>query len=319
LVPETPHWVCKKQRAIEGEIIGLLRDLRVFHYKTLKKDPYYGVVEQAIKVFLNAAYGVFGDEDFDLYCPPVSESVTAMGRHSISSTIEKAKELGIEILYGDTDSIFLKHPTKEQLESLIKWSSQTLGLDLEVDKHYRYVCLSSRKKNYMGITDSGDIDVKGLTGKKKHTPPIIKDAFKVAKKHFGEAKTPEEVEQLKKALKRVILDVYLRIKRRDFILEEVAFNMTLGKSPMAYEKTIPQHVKAAKMLEELGIFLKKGDSVFFVKCPNKEVKPIQLAKKEDVDIAKYHEMLQTTFEQILDALDIDFYQIIGVVKLEQFM
>jgi len=318
LVPETPHWICQKQKAMEGEIIGLLKDLRVFHYKKLKKDPYYGVVEQAIKVFLNAAYGVFGDEDFDLYCPPVSESVTAMGRHSITSTIEKAKELGIEILYGDTDSIFLKNPTKEQLENLTKWSSQILGLDLEVDKHYRYVCLSARKKNYMGITDNGEIDVKGLTGKKKHTPPIIKGAFNVTKKYFSKAKTPEEVEALKKALKNVILDVYLRIKRRDFELEEMAFNMTLGKSPTAYEKTIPQHVKAAKMLEKLGIYLKKGDSIFFVKCAGKEVKPIQLAKKEDIDITKYHEMLKATFEQILDSLDIEWDSIIGIVKLEQF-
>lgn len=318
LIPQTSHWVCKKTKAMEGEIIGLLRDLRVFHYKKLKKDPYYGVVEQAIKVLLNASYGVFGDEDFDLYCPPISESVTAMGRHSITSTIEKAKEFGIEILYGDTDSIFLKNPTKEQLESLTKWSTQTLGLDLEVDKHYRYVCLSSRKKNYLGVQDSGEVDVKGLTGKKKHTPPIIKGAFNVAKKYFGEAKTPEEVEALKIALKKVILDIYLRIKRRDFTLEEVAFNMTLGKSPMGYEKTIPQHVKAAKMLEGLGIFLKKGDAVFFVKCHGKEVKPIQLAKKEDIDVTKYHEMLRSTFEQVLDALEIDFDKIIGVVKLESF-
>ena len=45
---------------------------------------------------------------FDLYCPPVAEATVAMGREVITQTINKAKELGIQVLYGDTDSLFLK-------------------------------------------------------------------------------------------------------------------------------------------------------------------------------------------------------------------
>lgn len=334
-VPETTHWICKKTKAIEGEIIGLLKDLRVNWYKKKKKEKnLYSVVEQAIKVFCNASYGVFGDDGFSLYCPPVAESITAIGRHSIKSTIDKAKELDIDILYGDTDSVFLKNPTPVQIKELIAWSDKTLGLDLEVDKEYRYVCLSSRKKNYLGVKPDGDIDVKGMTGKKKHIPWIIKDAFNVTKKYLGKAETPQEVEACKKALRKVIRNVYFRIKRRDFELEEVAFRMTLGKNPDMYEKSTPQHVRAAQILKnELGIELQKGDSVTYVKCnkfdwypegqkepvKNVNVKPLQLAKKGDVDIKKYHEMLKSTFEQLLDALDIDYSIIIGVVKLEQFM
>lgn len=320
-VPETTHWMCKKYQSMESEIIGLLRDLRVDYYKTLRKqNEWYSVVEQAIKVFLNASYGVFGNVDFALYCPPVSESITAFGRHSIKETIKKAQEIGADILYGDTDSVFLKNPTKEQIDSLIEWSTRVLDLDLELDKEYRYVCMSSRKKNYVGITPDGNYDIKGMTGKKKHVPIIIKDTFDVTMKYLANAKSIEEVETIKEALKKVIKKVYFRLKRRDFELEEVAFRMTLGKSPDAYEKGVPQHARAAKMLESKGIFLKKGDSVSFVKVmgdPN--VKPLQMATKEDVDVNKYHEMLQSTFEQLLDSFDIDFEEIIGVTRLERFM
>lgn len=324
LIPETSHWVCTKNVAMEGEIIGLLRDLRVFHYKALgKKDSYYKVIEQAIKVFLNASYGVFGNTNFALYCPPVSESVTADGRHSIKQTIGKAKGLGIEVLYGDTDSVFLKDATSEQVETLSEWSTKTLGLDLGLDKTYRYVCLSSRKKNYMGVEPDGSLDIKGMTGKKKHIPFIIKSTFDVAKKYFAEAQTPKEVESLKKPLRKVVLQIYKRIKNRDFELEEMAFHMTLGKNPDAYDST-PQHAKAAKQLEVKGIFLKKGDIVDYVKVnvrakgdPN--VKPLELAEKEDIDVSKYHEMLKSTFEQLLDALEIDYSSIIGVTKLEQYL
>lgn len=332
IVPKTTHWACKKIQSMESEIIGNLRDLRVKHYKTLKKDPFYEVVEQAMKVILNASYGVFGDEKFDLYCPPVSESITAIGRYSIESTIEKAKELAMTVLYGDTDSVFILNPTEEQVNALIEWSNKKFGLDLEVDKEYRYVCLSSRKKNYLGVTPNGEVDVKGMTGKKKHIPLIMRGAFDVTKKYLGNAKTPEEVEAIKKAIKLVIKNIFTKIKMRDFELREMAFHFTLGKSLNMYEKTTPQHVKAAKILVDNGIMLKRGDIVSFVKIKPKtyvfkdknipeeiNVMPLEFALKEEVDIVKYHEMLKSTFEQILDPLQIDYESILGETKLERFI
>jgi len=319
-VPETSNWICKKNKAMEGEILGLLRDLRVNWYKKKRKgNPWYSVVEQAVKVFLNASYGVFGDDSFSLYCPPVSESITAVGRDSIKRTVKKAKELLIEVLYGDTDSVFLKNPTEEQIEKLIKWSTKNLDLDLEVDKEYRYLCLSSRKKNYLGVTPKGTVDVKGMTGKKKHVPIIIRDSFVVTKKYLAKAETPEDIEVIKKALRKVIRGIYLRLKMRDFKMEEVAFHMTLGKAPHSYDKTVPQHARAALMLEDIGIYLKKGERVSFIKrkgTPN--VMPLQMAKMEDVDIGKYHEMLKSTFEQLLDCLGVEYDSVLGVMRIDQY-
>jgi hypothetical protein len=41
------------------------------------------------------------------------------------------------------------------------------------------------------------------------------------------------------------------------------------------------------------------------------VKPAQLASKRDVDVAKYEEYLEATFEQLLDALDMSFDEMVG--------
>ncbi len=108
IVPFTTHWVCKKNRAMTAEIIGSLKDIRVQWYKPKgKKDDYYKIVEQTIKVFLNASYGVFSSDKFPLYCPPMGESVTSVGRDSIGRVIAKAKEIGLKVFYGDTDSLFV--------------------------------------------------------------------------------------------------------------------------------------------------------------------------------------------------------------------
>jgi DNA polymerase elongation subunit (family B) len=75
-------------------------------------------------VILNASYGVFGAASFDLYCPPVAEATAAIGRHSITQILNRAEGLGIQVLYGDTDSLFLKNPSKEQIEELARWTER---------------------------------------------------------------------------------------------------------------------------------------------------------------------------------------------------
>ena len=49
------------------------------------------------------------------------------------------------------------------------------------------------------------------------------------------------------------------------------------------------------------------------------VKPVELASDEEIDADKYIAYLQSTFDQILDALGLDFEKIIGLTRLEQFM
>jgi DNA polymerase I len=48
------------------------------------------------------------------------------------------------------------------------------------------------------------------------------------------------------------------------------------------------------------------------------VKPVQLAKIDDIDIQKYMDNLRSTFEQVLDSLGIEFEDLVGVKKLESF-
>lgn len=329
LVPDTPHWVCRKKRALESLLIGSLRDLRVYWYKPRSKirslptelKNWYKIIQGALKVILNASYGVFGAETFDLYCPPVAEATAAIGRHSITHIIKKAEELGIQVLYGDTDSIFLKNPSEEQIRALEKWAEQELKMSLDLDKIYRYVVLSSRKKNYLGVLEDGSVDVKGLTGKKRHMPPFIKKAFEKLKDRLSRVKNPADFEAAKKDIIQMIRECYLRLKRREWEnLHELAFNVVLGEAPEKYTKTTPQHVKAARMLKERGIELRAGDLISFVKVINEPyVKPVELASNHEIDVDKYIAYLHSTFDQVLDALGLDFDEIIGLTKLERFM
>jgi DNA polymerase I len=266
-------------------------------------------VQQALKVFLNATYGVFGSESFPLYCPPLAESTAAVGRYAMEEAGKRAEELGIKVLYGDTDSVFLDHPSKEQTDGLVEWADDALGIDLEVEKTYRYAVFSERKKNYLGVYKDGRMDIKGLTGKKRHIPPILKDAFDELTRILSGVQTLDEFPQAKEDIKGLVQEVHHRIIEREFKINEVAFQMQLGKPLKSYD-TNPQHVKAGRMLEGMGYEIDQGDIIYYVVTKD-DVLPAIVAKPRDVDVRKYEEYLESTFGQLLDALDMSFDALVG--------
>ncbi|MBS1268800.1 MAG: DNA polymerase 1 [Nitrosopumilus sp.] len=321
-IPGTNHWSCTKKNGITSSIIGSLRDLRVNYYKSLSKKEtiteqqrqQYTVVSQALKVILNASYGVMGAEIFPLYFLPAAESTTAIGRFTILETIKKCEGTGIEVLYGDTDSLFIKNPTSEQIKSVIEQAKKDHGVDLEIDKTYRYCVLSNRKKNYLGVTKDGKVDVKGLTGKKSHTPGFIKNLFYELIDVLSKVQTMEDFANAKKEISDKIASCGKKVEAKEIPLEELSFNVMLSKAPSEYVKTIPQHIRAAKQLESIRE-IKKGDRISFIKILNKPgVKPVELAKKEEIDSKKYMEFLESTLEQITSSMDLDFDTILGKPK-----
>ena len=329
MIPQTNHWVCTKRNGLTSTIIGSLRDLRVNYYKNQarKKDnteeekQLYTVVTQALKVILNASYGVMGAEIFPLYFLPAAESTTGIGRHIILDTIEKCKENNIDVLYGDTDSIFVKNLSIEQTKMLISRAKNDHNVELEVDKEFRYVLLSNRKKNYLGVTKDGKADVKGLTGKKSHTPKFIKTMFYELIDILTEVQNKEEFTQAKNSIIKKIAEYAKKIEGKEIPLTELAFNVRISKAPSEYVKTIPQHIRAAKQLENIRE-IKKGDNISYVKILNKPgVKPVELATKNEIDSSKYMEFMERTLEQITSTMDLDFDTILGKPKqtgLDQF-
>jgi DNA polymerase I len=328
LIPNTSHWVCTKKRGLESLLIGSLRDMRVRWYKVRANDNqlpadlrnWYSITQGALKVILNASYGVFGADSFDLYCPPVAEATAAIGRHAITQILNRAKYLGIQVLYGDTDSLFLKNPSKEQISELTRYTEKKLKMGIDVEKVYRYAVFSSRKKNYLGILKDGTVDVKGLTGKKRHTPSIIKTAFNKMKERLAQVQNPAEFEAAKKDISKIVHELYTRIKRRRWEnINELAFHVVLGEDLHRYTKTTPQHVKAARILQKQGVEIKAGDLISFIKVIREpRVKPVEVTRKNDVDVDKYVAYLKSTFDQVLDALGLSFDEIIGLTKLERF-
>ncbi len=322
----TLHRVCADFEGVTSQMISILRDFRVRVYKKLAKDKslpeelrsWYEVVQSAIKVFINASYGVFGHASFPFYTPALAESVTAIGRHVITSTLSIAEKFGLRVLYGDTDSLFVWNPDKEALENLVREVSEKFKLEIEVDKVYRHVAFAL-KKNYIGVREDGGVDVKGLLGKKRNVPEIVKstfiqvvDALKTIEPSVG------SIEAVKERVKESIRSLYLKLKNKDLSLEDVAYSNELSKDLSEYKSEGP-HVKAARMLLAYGRQVKPGDVIYYVKVKGREkVKPVQLARVDEIDIDEYMKVARSTLEQLLIPLSISWDEVAGALPLDLY-
>ena len=286
---------------------------------TTRKNHTIFAGRNGIFVPVGQSYGVLGFESFPLYCLPAAEAVATLGRYSITKTIEKCRELGIDVVYSDTDSLFLQSPSEEQILEVSKWTQKELGIELDVDKVYRYVAMSERKKNYFGVLADGTVDLKGLTGKKSQTPQFIKDSFYKALEILSRVKTKDDFENARSEIKSLLKNDYERLEQRTISMEDLAFNVMIGKEIARYKDSIPQHVRAAQLLQKSGSDIRAGDIISFVKTTSSDgAKPAKLAKPNEIDVDKYLEYMKSTFDQILGSLGYDFDEILGATKLDDF-
>src|SRR5207249_10962799 len=79
-----------------------------------EKKRYYGRLQAAAKVLMNAFYGVLASSFYRFTNPQIGASITAFARENIKSVISQLEADGVRVIYSDTDSIFLESPRKEK-------------------------------------------------------------------------------------------------------------------------------------------------------------------------------------------------------------
>jgi DNA polymerase elongation subunit (family B) len=193
------YWICRKQR---GQLSEVMADLikRKIAYKKLGET----LKEKALKILMNSGYGCFKQAYFDYQDPRVAELITAYGQYTIKGF---AKFIGDEnVIYGDTDSIYLTSKNDTLVAEAAK-----INVDLEVDKEWKILCLSSNKKQYFGITQQGALLHKTLTGMKSDHPVYFKEvARKLISKEFQESFiTSDTASALEKILTYLTVCVFL--------------------------------------------------------------------------------------------------------------
>jgi DNA polymerase I len=288
--PEVGHKFRKSPPGFYKEALTYLINVRgAIRQKMKTLDPKtveYHVLDarqKAVKVITNAAYGYAGWVGAKWYSKPVAEAASAWGRHIILTASQMAEKAGIQVVYGDTDSLFLYYD-QTKVAKLEEEITRELKLDVEVGEVYTRIFFTEAKKRYAGLRQDGSLDIVGLEVIRGDWAQVAKNVQEHVLEIILKEQSPKKAVDY---VRSVIAD----LKHRKVPLHDLIIWKTLTKAPEDYAIKAP-HVEAAKRLKEKGWRLTSGDKVGYVILEGKgrlysRVKPYVFAKNEEVDVDYY--------------------------------
>jgi DNA polymerase I len=288
--PEVKHRFRREPAGFYKEVlsylIGVRDEIRSRMRKLSPESVEYRVLDarqKAVKIITNASYGYAGWTGARWYAKPVAEAATAWGRHTILKAVEIAEKEELKVVYGDTDSIFVRHEP-DKIEKLSREIQEKLGLEIRPDKTYVRLFFTEAKKRYAGLLPNGRLDIVGLEVTRGDWAAVAKKmqegVLRIILKEQSPKKAVEFVQRFLNELGQK------RVPYRDLIIWK-----TLTK-PVEEYAVRASHVEAAKMLKDKGWELSMGDKIGYVVVVGtgrlfERVKPYMLASYDEIDIGYY--------------------------------
>ncbi|WP_065369316.1 DNA polymerase II [Kosakonia sacchari] len=254
-------WFSREKHCLPG-IVG-----QIWHGRDEAKRHGNKPLSQALKIIMNAFYGVLGTSACRFFDPRLASSITMRGHEIMRQTKALIEAQGYDVIYGDTDSTFvwLKQAHSEEdaarigralVEHVNGWWSAHLksqqlesALELEFETHFcRFLMPTIRgteqgsKKRYAGMIQEGEnqrMVFKGLETVRTDWTPLA--------------------QQFQQTL-------YLRVFRnepyQDYVRDTIAslmagelddqliYRKRLRRALSEYERNVPPHVRAARLADE---------------------------------------------------------------------
>ncbi|KAF1059203.1 DNA polymerase II [Burkholderia gladioli] len=308
---------------------------RVSEGRDLAKRQRNAPLSQALKIIMNAFYGVLGSWGCRFFDPRLASSITMRGHEIMHRTRELIEAQGYEVIYGDTDSTFVwlreahrdgeaERKGRAIVAHVNDWwrthLRERFGLDsaleLQYERHYlRFLMPTVRgaeegsKKRYAGLAlgaDGGeDVVFKGLETVRTDWTPLA--------------------QQFQRELYTL---VFRREPYQDFIREtvrrvlageldaELVYRKRVRRPLAEYQRNVPPHVRAARTADEYNRELgrplqyQRGGWISYV-MTTAGPEPLE-TMRSPIDYAFYlSRQLQPVADGILPFLKDDFETVIS--------
>jgi DNA polymerase elongation subunit (family B) len=278
----------------------------------------------ALKNILVALYGTTGSFWNRLANVDAFEEINRLSREILIKSKDIVQGLGYELLYADTDSVFLKRSgaTFDDFVSVKDILAREIGLPITLETCYKFLVLLPLEadeklealKHYYGITYTNELIVRGIEARRHDAPNFIKDFQSELFYTLFDCKDSAEI--VSRGYENALLLVTRTIDKvmtGELELNDLIVSKILRQNLYKYRSLFP-HVSAALRLTEAGVPLTRGDTIQYIYTdaahsnPLRRVTPVEFIKqgKEQVyDKEKYREMLLEAAETVLGYFGFD--------------
>ena len=242
---------------------------RVWQGREAAKRAGNAPLSQALKIIMNAFYGVLGSSGCRFFDPRLASSITMRGHQIMRQTRELIEARGFDVIYGDTDSTFvwLKGAHDEDAAACIgrelvaevnhwwrRHLSDSMGLEsaleLQFETHYRRFLMPTirgteegSKKRYAGLVQRADgseeMIYKGLESVRTDWSPLARE-FQQAL--YGRIFRGQPY--------RDYVRQYVQQTLAGEFDELMVYRKRLRRPLADYQRNVPPHVRAARLADE---------------------------------------------------------------------
>jgi DNA polymerase-2 len=308
---------------------------RVAEGRETAKREHNAPLSQALKIIMNAFYGVLGSSGCRFFDTRLASSITLRGHEIMLRTRKLIEEQGHAVIYGDTDSTFvwLRRPHGQEEAAVIGhalvkhvndwWRAHVRdeyglesALELQFEIHYKRFLMPTirgaeegSKKRYAGLVTRADgsdeMVYKGLE--------TVRTDWSLLARQFQQ-ELYERIFQ-RKPYQDYVRD-YVRKTLAGEFDDRLIYRKRLRRTLDDYERNVPPHVRAARLADDYNAqhgrprqYQNGGWISYVITLAGPE--PLEV-RRAAIDYDHYiTRQLQPVADAILPFVDDDFSTLIG--------
>jgi DNA polymerase elongation subunit (family B) len=287
VLPKTLDILLKKRKEFKEK----MEDTQ---YDEAQRSVFNGL-QLAYKVVANSVYGQTGSRVSPIRKLCVAACTTAAGRKALGLAKRIVEtEFGAEVIYGDTDSIFIRFPTRDLAESIRLGIAAGKRITSQCRKPYKiayektfFPFILFCRKRYVGLMYEEDPNIKpkrksmGIVLKRRDNAPIVKDVYGGA---LDLLLTDKDVRKAQRFVTEKLVDVLEnRVALEKFIVSKSLRDDYKNPTQIAHR------VLADRMeSRDAGTAPKVGDRLQFVFVAENKHKGKQGDRIEEVGYVREH-------------------------------
>ena len=308
---------------------------RVAEGRETAKREHNAPLSQALKIIMNAFYGVLGSSGCRFFDTRLASSITLRGHEIMLRTRKLIEEQGHAVIYGDTDSTFVwlrrAHGQEEAAtigHTLVKhvndwWREHVReeyglesALELQFEIHYKRFLMPTIR----GAEEGSKKRYAGLVTRADGTDEMVYKGLETVRTDWSLLARQFQQELYERIFQRKPYQDYVRDYVRKTLAGEfddrLVYRKRLRRTLDDYERNVPPHVRAARLADEYNSqhgrprqYQNGGWISYVITLAGPE--PLEV-RRSSIDYDHYiTRQLQPVADAILPFVDDDFSTLIG--------
>jgi len=257
----------KKVGILPGILDGLMKerdDIRR-RMKTASPDEHHYLdgLQNAVKVLMNSFYGVFASSFYRFTDKNIGSSITAFARATVKGIISDLEKEGIQVIYSDTDSIFIRSP-HDDLDATVGFGMSMAkrysadGRQLEFEKVMEPLFSHGKKKRYVGnvVWPKKELLIRGYEVRRSDSFDLQSRLLTELFEKILEEKNEEAVALVRRTVQDTITG---KVNVSDLVISRTCKSYSSYESPNRMA-----NVQAAKKMEQMGYEFIPGMKVSWI-------------------------------------------------------